>query len=57
MEGGAARQRRDDASGASAVRRRAGPGHPRKSLTKGLPIFEARFDGAETVRVVEAGKV
>ncbi|NPC68864.1 rhodanese-like domain-containing protein [Corallococcus exiguus] len=32
-------------------------GHTLKSLARGLPIFEARFDGSETVRVVEAGKV
>ncbi|NOK19505.1 rhodanese-like domain-containing protein [Corallococcus carmarthensis] len=32
-------------------------GHTLKSLANGLPIFEARFEGPETVRVLEAGKV
>lgn len=32
-------------------------GHTLKSLANGLPIFEARFEGSDRVRVVEAGKV
>ncbi|RKH50018.1 rhodanese-like domain-containing protein [Corallococcus llansteffanensis] len=32
-------------------------GHTLQHLAKGLPVFEARFEGGDKVRVVEAGKV